>query len=162
MGLNQKARKIIKVLAIILGGAVLVIAILLAIFVYRAWRGPFRTADFDAQRWAAAWDCGGLPAMECEIRRATCTRGAMLGDLIDRYLTPVPSATGYGTPRAPLDRDAVNALLGPSDFLRAATDGSECEHRLIGMCSGFRVDYDSLFVCFDGQGDIRRAGNVQH
>jgi len=113
-------------------------------------RSPFGTAEFDRERWHAAWDCADLGAAACEMQRATCTRGGMLDDLIALHLTPTQS------------RDSVQSLLGDVHFTTERPGLGTCEHRLVGMCSGFRIDYDSLYICYNTQGFVTASGHVQH
>jgi hypothetical protein len=93
-------------------------------------------APFDRQAWLAAPD-----------GQEDCVRGAMVSDLEAHYLRRgVTSAT-------------VIDLLGPG-----ATDAgtpASCRSYLLGMCSGFGIDYDGLFVCFDGEGRLAKTYTQQ-
>jgi hypothetical protein len=77
-----------------------------------------------------------------------CIRGAMVSGLETRYL------------RRGSDRATIEKLLGPDDSSPAM--GNSCREYLIGMCSGFRIDYDGLIVCYDPHGKLTESYTVQH
>jgi hypothetical protein len=98
---------------------------------------PFSTEAFDASRWRA-----GLKASEegeCE-----CVRGHMANDII------------AGIARRGQSKSAVEAALGdPQDM-----HGEIAKYDL-GMCSGLRVDFDSLYIEY-ADGNVLRAYHGQH
>ena len=73
-------------------------------------------------------------------------RGRMADDVRRRLLEDRP------------DRDGVVQLLGEPDFGR---EESLYQYHL-GAWSGFRIDYDSLDVHFDGEGLVEAVRFVQH
>lgn len=124
-------------------------------FAYALQAAPFRGAPFDPARWQAVWRCDGLDGAACTLRRADCPRGPMVADLVGRHLAP-----------GGLDRARVRALIGPPDVQGPlALHGihqPDCDEVLLGMCSGFGIDWDTLAVCYDRQGHIAATGHVQH
>jgi hypothetical protein len=112
-------------------------------------RTPFYGARFDPQRWRTAHQ--GKTPNEIAKRQAACIRGPMYGDLKDRLLPP-----GTG-------RKRVVALLGAPDFgSEGVYRGYKCQRWNLGFCSGFKIDLDSLNVCFDKAGKVRRVFRLQH
>lgn len=109
---------------------------------------PFMGETFTPEKWAAATSCEGLTGNECMSKESDCARGPMVRSLLRDHLT------------AGAKREAVIALLGPEEF--TDKDGAGCLHWNLGMCSGLGLDYDSLFVCFDGAGHLIKAGHMQH
>lgn len=99
-------------------------------------------ADFNAEAWSKAENCSGT---FCEQE---CVRGGMVSDLQRRYLLPGKS------------RDEVIALLGPGQPT-PLPDRRGIDYSL-GMCSGFRVDFDSLIVAFDESDRLTGSWTVQH
>ncbi len=125
--------KVLLVLLFLLGGAVWGLR---TIFDYR------NKADFNAEAWSKAENCTGAL---CEQE---CIRGGMVSDLQRRYLVPGKS------------RDEVIALLGPGRPTARADKGG-IDYSL-GMCSGFRMDFDSLIVAFDESDRLTGSWIVQH
>jgi hypothetical protein len=77
-----------------------------------------------------------------------CVRGVMVSDLKSRHLH-------RGT-----DRKTIEELLGPDDS--SASMENACREYLLGMCSGFGMDFDGLVVCYDGNGKLKDSYTVQH
>lgn len=111
---------------------------------------PFRGDRFDAQAWAEAGSCRGLSDWECVEKESTCPRGSMVRDLTNNHLLPQTTR-----------REEVIELLGRSTY-NVQINGLECPAYSLGMCSGIRIDYDSLYVCFNKDGTVASAGHVQH
>lgn len=99
-------------------------------------------ADFDRTKWREAPNC--VPD-GCE---SACIRGAMVRDLQRRHLIP-------GTPRS-----EVMTLLG--DAKTRHTNNQKFIDYDLGMCSGFRMDFDSLVILFDGDDRVVRSWTEQH
>lgn len=99
-------------------------------------------ADFDPVQWHQAPSC--VPD-GCE---AACVRGGMVRDLQRRHLKP-------GT-----HRPEVIALLGNSES-RPPPGRNSLEYSL-GMCSGFRMDFDALVIVFDENDRLPRTWTEQH
>lgn len=129
--------KIVKWFFIIAGT---MLATLLALCVFAFWymsSGIFGVDSFDKQAWHKK---------TTNEQDATCYRGGMAKDIIDRLLSS--KAT----------REDVVSLLGSPDG-----NSTENSYRyVLGMCSGFGFDYDSLHVYFDGQGYVSHAKIMQH
>jgi hypothetical protein len=96
-----------------------------------------RQANFDQQTWLH------YSSLDDQLK---CTRGAMVADLQDRYLHDSMTLA------------QVEALLGKPDG--PARNG--CVDYSLGMCSGFQMDYDSLYVCFNDDGGVSSSYTVQH
>lgn len=111
---------------------------------------PFRGERFDPEHWAVAASCVGLSDGDCMEKQAHCPRGGMVRDLVNEYLMP------EGT-----TRETVASWIGPAEY-DVKIEGRTCDAYALGMCSGFRWDYDSLYVCYGDDGEVVRAGHVQH
>jgi hypothetical protein len=74
----------------------------------------------------------------------------MVRDLTNNHLLPQTTR-----------REEVIELLGRSTS-NVQINGLECPAYSLGMCSGIRIDYDSLYVCFNEDGTVASAGHVQH
>ena len=96
---------------------------------------PLSAEAFDASRWRA-----GLRAS----REGECVRGRMANDIIATVARP-------GRPKS-----AVEAALGAPQGMR----GEIADYEL-GMCSGLRIDFDSLYVEY-ADGKVLRSYHVQH
>jgi len=96
---------------------------------------PFSAETFDASRWRT-----GLKASQ----DGECVRGRMANDVIAKLAR-------LGQPRP-----AVEAALGPPQDMH----GEIAEYEL-GMCSGLRIDFDSLYIEY-ADGKVLRAYLVQH
>ena len=112
---------------------------------------PFMGKSFSKVEWAeAGTGCRGLSDWECEEQQSACLRGPMVRDLVRAHI-----ALGETTRQGVLD------LLGPTKG-RVKIEGQTCDDYNPGMCSGLGWDYDSLYVCFAGDGTVSAAGHVQH
>jgi hypothetical protein len=111
---------------------------------------PFRGERFDPGRWAEAGSCAGLSDGDCVEKEADCPRGGMVRDLVGVHLVP-----GKAT------REKVAGLIGPAKH-HVEIEGRTCDAYALGMCSGLRWDYDSLYVCYGEDGTVAKAGHVQH
>ena len=111
---------------------------------------PFKLKRFTSHDWREAGSCAGMTDAQCVEKERRCPRGAMVDDLIDKHLQP-----------GQLSQIQVEQLLGTPDqtFRREA---QQCVGYFVGMCSGLRLDYDSLYVCFDVAGQVADAGHRQH
>ncbi|UYB51593.1 hypothetical protein OCJ37_16705 [Xanthomonas sp. AM6] len=131
----SKPRLLLIGLGCIAALAVAVIAGYKPLVIWLMHTHPFSAETFDAARWRV-----GLPASE----GGECVRGRMANDIIARIARP-------GLPRS-----AVEAALGvPQDM-----HGEIADYEL-GMCSGLRIDFDSLYVEY-ADGKVLRAYHVQH
>lgn len=98
---------------------------------------PFGETRFDS----AAWQKHVTDETD-----STCYRGGMAHDIRDRLL------------KQGMFRSEVLELLGKADGY-----SSENEYQyVLGMCSGFRMDYDVLHIYFDSTGRLTKAQIVQH
>ena len=120
----------------------LAVALLILIISYAAWLywifkgGVFSTSSFESVAWHAK---------QTNQTDMTCFRGGMANDIKKRILKP-------GVSRAVLER-----LLGAPDVKSTAA----LQYNL-GMCSGFRIDFDSLNVYFNENGELTSVAIVQH
>lgn len=99
-------------------------------------------ADFNQALWRSAPACG---RDGCD---AECVRGQMVRDLTSRYLTPG------------MQQSAITALLGDA-APRQTSRGKLIEYDL-GMCSGFRMDYDVLVILFGDDDRFIKSWTEQH
>lgn len=99
--------------------------------------GVFRSDRFNAQSWSR-------PRTNAED--STCYRGGMAADIKNRLVTP--SMTNVD----------VERLLGQPD---GVSNPREYQY-ILGMCSGFRMDYDILHIYFNQAGRVERAKIIQH
>jgi hypothetical protein len=76
----------------------------------------------------------------------TCYRGGMAHDIIDHHLNINMTNT------------QVESLLGKPD----GTSSPSHYAYTLGMCSGFKIDYDTLDVNFDDTGKYLNAAIHQH
>ncbi len=111
---------------------------------------PFRGQSFDPEAWADAGGCEGLSDWKCVERDLDCPRGPMVRNLLRKHL--VVDATS---------RDAATALLGQKEY-EVEIQGQTCDAYYLGWCSGFRLDPDSLYICYADNGKISSAGHIQH
>ena len=130
-------RKLAKV--VIIGFGLLIGALLavLAVFSWWASHGIFASSHFDPNVWFAK---------QTNETDSTCYRGGMAEDIKKRLLKP-------GMTHADVER-----ILGKPD---SRAMGSEYRYTL-GMCSGFKMDYDDLHVYFDASGQYKKAIIIQH
>jgi hypothetical protein len=98
--------------------------------------GIFSTSRFDSEKWKE---------LSFNNDDFSCYRGGMANDLKDRVLLPTMS------------RASVENLLGKPD-----RSGVEDLEYTLGMCSGLRIDFDSLNVYFNEHGGLTRVAITQH
>ena len=99
--------------------------------------GVFGTLHFDERGWTASIS---------NAEDANCFRGGMAKDLRDNVLS------------SKMAKEEVIDLLG-----RPSGSFTKQEYQyLLGMCSGFGMDYDNLHVYFDEQGKFSHAKIMQH
>lgn len=98
--------------------------------------GVFLTSKYDPSEWKAL--ANGTSDF-------SCYRGGMAGDIRSRVLH-----TG-------MSKTEVEALIGPPDSTR---DG--VLEYFLGMCSGLRIDFDTLDVHLDADGKVKNVLIVQH
>jgi hypothetical protein len=101
-------------------------------------------ARFDRQIWFDANNCG---RDGCD---AECVRGPMVNDLRRFYLLPG------------ISKDDVVRIVGEFEQKHKQENGMFCAEYNLGMCSGFRIDYDALVVCFGGDGRLAQTWTEQH
>ncbi len=128
---------LLKKVAIAIGIFFLALAVLLGVFVWWGSVGIFSTSRFESAEWLAPVS---------EEREITCYRGGMARDIKNRLLAPG------------MTQQEVESLLGRPDNHHKPL---EIEYTL-GMCSGFRMDYDGLIIRFSTEGRLINAYIVQH
>lgn len=119
--------------------AVLLLALVFSLGAFYWWMvgGVFRQSRYDAALWFAP---------QTNLTDSTCYRGGMATDVKDRLLQPG------------MTHEDVERLLGKPDG--RSTQG---EHQyILGMCSGFGMDYDNLHIYFDSNGKYTHAAIFQH
>ncbi len=99
--------------------------------------GIFRTSSFDETKWKSLNKVGTTDS--------SCYRGGMAHDVKTDVL------------RVGLTRAEVEKLLGPPDLIKVET-----HEYFLGMCSGFRIDFDTLDIHFDSGGRLLKVEVVQH
>ncbi|MGZ8182450.1 MAG: hypothetical protein ACXWT1_10855 [Methylobacter sp.] len=118
------------------------IALLLFAIAYASWLywlfegGVFSTSNFEPSVWYAK---------QTSETVMSCFRGGMANDLKNRVLQP-----GFS-------QSAVMQILGEPDGMKPA----EFEY-ILGMCSGFGIDYDSINIYFNGRGELIHVAIFQH
>lgn len=98
--------------------------------------GVFRTSSFNETAWKS---------LSRKTTDSSCYRGGMADDLRTNIL------------RAGLTRTEVENLLGAPDSVKA-----DVHEYFLGMCSGFRIDFDTLDVHFTPEGRVQVVRVVQH
>lgn len=111
---------------------------------------PFRGQIFDPQQWSDAGSCAGLSDWQCAAKQGSCPRGQMVRNLL-RKCVLVADTT----------RDTEIALLGAKEY-DVVIHGTSCDAYRLGMCSGLRIDYDSLYVCYAEDDVVSATGHIQH
>lgn len=102
---------------------------------------------FDQNLWlngipcTSDWDC-------TEKNDIPCIRGSMVGDLKLRYLN------------MGMTRNEIELLLGTDYRMHKRT--KTCMDYDLGMCSGLKLDYDSLALCLDDKDKLIDIFTVQH
>jgi hypothetical protein len=147
--MQQKTKAILLGAVIAVPIATIIVGLILIYTPIGMHTTPFYGASFNKDRWRTAHE--GKTSQEINKKQAQCIRGAMFGDLRNRYLRP-------GTSKA-----RVIELLGKPDFgSEGVKDGNKCQRWNLGFCSGFKVDLDSLNVCFDKADRVTDVFHLQH
>lgn len=147
--MNQTGKKILIASIVAVPVATIVVGLVLVFTPIGMHTTPFYGATFDKARWHTAHQ--GATSEEIGKKQAQCIRGAMYGDLKNRFLRP-----GAG-------RSRVIELIGKPDFGSEGTkDGNKCQRWNLGFCSGFKIDLDSLNVCFDKADRVSHVFRLQH
>ena len=147
--MTQKSKYILLAAAIFVPLAAVIVYVVIDLVPRGVHSAAFYGATFDKERWRTA-HIGKTPK-ETGQKLAKCIRGAMYGDLKARHLK-------HGMTKA-----AVIALIGNPDFgSKGERDGNICERWHLGFCSGFKIDLDSLNVCFDKDGSVSHVFRLQH
>lgn len=94
---------------------------------------PFRGRTFEKELWMAS-EQGKTDYQQAELDMQ-CIRGSMVADLKDHYLNSNTTKV------------EVIELLGEANAPRK--DTKNCLKYDLGMCSGYKMDYDTLNICFD-------------
>ena len=124
-----------RAFAFVLGAAVVVAA-------YAGWQywlykgGIFRTSSFDQAEWQA---------LNGRTGDFSCYRGGMASDIQTKILRPG------------LSKSQVEKLLGSPDISKVGV-----HEYALGMCSGLRIDLDTLDVHFNAEDRIEKVLIVQH
>ncbi|MEM8580350.1 MAG: hypothetical protein AAGF50_04025 [Pseudomonadota bacterium] len=112
---------------------------------------PYYSGEiFSSEKWQAAGSCSGLSDGPCAAKEASCPRGPMVRDLLKTHLRKEDATL-----------ESVIHILGPKEH-DVYIEGRTCSAYSLGMCSGWRFDYDSLYVCFADDGSVSKTGHVQH
>lgn len=133
-------KKIFKIFLLIAAAAAVLLIALRGFVSYSFHYAPFRGERFDRQKWHAYDALGG--------NDAECVRGAMVGD-VRKNIAPVGTS-----------KEKVIEILGPN-FDNAMFDKEGCIEYSLGMCSGLKIDYDHLVVCFDKQSKVSKTYHYQ-
>lgn len=118
------------------------LSLLLGVIAFVAWQywlfngGIFSTSRFNDSEWKEA------PSKDDDF---SCFRGGMANDLKGRVLLPA------------MRRESVENLLGDP----TRSEANKLEYNL-GMCSGLRIDFDSLNVYFNERGELTHVAIIQH
>lgn len=124
-----------KYLLISLGLGVLLAA---AYYVYRLSLSPFETDSFEKAEWQ----------QEVSLEESfSCYRGGMASDIKNNKLV------------AGMRVEHVVNLLGKPDTTKF--NKQEIQY-ILGMCSGFGIDYDVLHIHFNEHGEFTNAKIIQH
>jgi hypothetical protein len=120
-------------------GLVILFALAMILLAWQYWLfggGIFRTSSFDKDHWLAS---------EKTADDISCHRGGMAEDIRRNVLH-------FGQ-----TIDEVTKVLGQPSDVRGAIYSYN-----LGMCSGMRIDFDSLDVHFDNRGRLKLVQIVQH
>lgn len=117
-------------------GAVAVFVVYAGWLYWRFHGGVFATSRFDSAAWSAKQTAASI---------SSCYRGGMAEHIKEQTLRPG------------LKREEVVRILGQPDFEKA-----DEFHYVLGMCSGFRIDFDGLHVYFSPTGALERVAILQH
>ncbi len=129
--------RIAKYIAIAFGG--LVIALILLVVTLNWWMsgGVFTVSRFDQTVWFAP---------QTHATEFTCYRGRMAKDIKNRLLT------------LDMTHKDIEHLLGTPD---GHFTSAEYQY-ILGMCSGFMIDYDVLHIYFGTDGKYANSAILQH
>jgi hypothetical protein len=126
----------------IFGTLCVVVPVLFVAFVgWQYWLlkgGIFRASSFNETKWQSLNKVG--------TKDSSCYRGGMAHDIKTNVL------------RVGLTEAEVEKLLGPPDHITE----SETHEYFLGMCSGLRIDFDTLDIHFDSEGRLLKVEVVQH
>jgi len=103
---------------------------------------PFRRERFTQDRW--------LEESKNPDYDTSCFRGGMVRSLTQFHLHVGKS-----------NREDVENLLGYAGY-KVSIGGTMCSAYPLGWCSGFRLDPDSLFICYDNHDVVSQSGHIQH
>ncbi len=122
------------------GALILATLAMFAIFIcWQYWLykgGIFKTSRFDEHEWKS---------LNRKTSDSSCYRGGMAHDLQTNVLRT-------GQPQGEIEK-----LIGKADFSREMVDSY-----FLGMCSGLRIDFDTLDVHFNAEGKLTSVHIVQH
>jgi hypothetical protein len=135
MPLLSNVRKMIIVIIKLAAGFLLLLFVAIMVFGWWASKGTFSISKFDPVIWHAK---------QTNETEAGCYRGGMAYDIRERILEPGMS------------KNKVSSILGEPD----SSGDSEFQY-ILGICSGFRIDYDVLHVYFK-EGNLVNAAVYQH
>jgi hypothetical protein len=134
--ISTSMRRVFKALAVPLALSMVSLVAVFVAFIWWSSSGVFSTSKFDSSVWSAKQTNG---------TDITCYRGGMANDIKDRLL------------QRGMAMVEVEQLLGRPDIKSSA------EYRyVLGMCSGFGLDYDDLHIYFENQGKLTRVAIIQH
>lgn len=141
-------KRIIKYTIYLTIAAVIIIAILFTLLVLQLKYkiiSPFSGEDFNQETWFKYNNLGNKDYI--------CLRGPMVYDLKDEYLH-IKTTT----------KQEVVELLGTPDINNSTSrrNKSNCIGYSLGMCSGIKIDYDYLYICFDNEKAITKTYTQQH
>ncbi len=102
---------------------------------------PFMGEDFDRAVWFSALECKDKDSLDCLYKAEACLRGEMYRDLENNYLL------------LENHRSKVVELLGKPFKVTS----NNCIDYELGFCSGLKIDFDYLQVCFDGNDKLKRV-----
>jgi hypothetical protein len=107
---------------------------------------PLHGTKFTREAWIEAGQ--GRSNWEIHEEEIDCLKGAMVGDLKKNYL--IKNVT---------TKKDVKQFLGEPEYLNHIDSGFRYD---IGMCTGFKIDYDTLDIFFDKDDKIIDIFVVQH
>lgn len=128
----------------IIGGLIIALALIWQALTYFIFDAPFRGRNFVQHDWLTAFDCKEMS--DCIEKEQRCIRGQMFSDLRQKL--------GNG-----ISRPEVEALLGKTDRYETPAN---CIEYYLGDCSGFKIDGDSMRICFNDQNLVKAVTRHQH
>ena len=137
--MNRALRKFWTPWRIVLALVAAAVVVVIAFVGWQYWLfkgGIFRTSSFNEAEWKS---------LNRKTTDFSCYRGGMAHDIKTNVL------------RAGLAKMEVKSLLGEPDSSRA-----DVHEYFLGMCSGLRIDFDTLDVHFDSEGRLMKVQVVQH